>query len=621
MKRIGIWGWWQGNNLGDNWIKNTLKKIFPYAVFIDTTVLDFKDFDFIICGGGGLFIYDVISPWNTYIGEVPYGMLGLGAEFPHKSNISLELAGKAEFFLARDQYSLDCMHISNLERSYDITFASPLLWRNENEIDLSKLYFIWRDGKELTNNKQFKEYICYKNVKDDWECLLRNNFSEIIQDDFQTSEANIQERISQSGFIISGRYHGIIAAIQSGLPFIAIDICPKIRALTKECGLDEYCIKISDIESISDLIQSAKLNIQEIRKREKLFCTQAVLTLQNQINIAKKKIFKRIKPFRIIHYGSYWMGNNDVVNVMSDDLINYSDVNKINLNIYEKADDRVKAKISTPNGCICILDTTQIANDIEQFHPDCLILNSGGLILEDDAFHFAKKSGVIVIGISLSDPDVYPYNGQLYAHKFDLFYTNSKYAYENLYNKRLVNIKLMPFAASLRHHYYMPHVEKIYDIVIVGHARKNRLEIVKKLSKYFKVGTFGNGWEESLGEVHGIEHVKAINSGIIYLSFAGTVAGYYNVKVGLFEAMACNQVVVTEYMEELKDYFKIGEEILCYHNEKELLEIMHFYLSHIEERERIRKNAYTRFLKDHTYERRWEQVIEDIFKLKEMIEG
>lgn len=621
MKRIGIWGWWQGNNLGDNWIKNTLKKIFPYAVFIDTTVLDFKDFDFIICGGGGLFIYDVISPWNTYIGEVPYGMLGLGAEFPHKSNISLELAGKAEFFLARDQYSLDCMHVSNLERSYDITFASPLLWRNENEIDLSKLYFIWRDGKELTDNKQFKEYICYKNVKDDWECLLRNNFSEIIQDDFQTSEANIQERISQSGFIISGRYHGIIAAIQSGLPFIAIDICPKIRALTKECGLDEYCIKISDIKSISDLIQSAKLNIQEIRKREKLFCIQAALTLQNQINIAKKKIFKRIKPFRIIHYGSYWMGNNDVVNVMSDDLINYSDVNKINLNIYEKADDRVKAKISTPNGCICILDTARIANDIEQFHPDFLILNSGGLILEDDAFHFAKKSGVIVIGISLSDPDVYPYNGQLYAHKFDLFYTNSKYAYENLYNKRLVNIKLMPFAASLRHHYYMPHVEKIYDIVIVGHARKNRLEIVKKLSKYFKVGTFGNGWEESLGEVHGIEHVKAINSGTIYLSFAGTVAGYYNVKVGLFEAMACNQVVVTEYMEELKDYFKIGEEILCYHNEKELLEIMHFYLSHIEERERIRKNAYTRFLKDHTYERRWEQVIEDIFKLKEMIEG
>ena len=56
MKKIAIWGWWQGNNLGDNWIKDVLNMIFPFAKFIDTRVTDFKEYDFVICGGGGLFM-------------------------------------------------------------------------------------------------------------------------------------------------------------------------------------------------------------------------------------------------------------------------------------------------------------------------------------------------------------------------------------------------------------------------------------------------------------------------------------------------------------------------------------------------------------------------------------
>lgn len=53
MGKLYIWGCWQGNNLGDNWIKLTLSKIFPYANFIDTSVTEFPNQDdFIICDGG-----------------------------------------------------------------------------------------------------------------------------------------------------------------------------------------------------------------------------------------------------------------------------------------------------------------------------------------------------------------------------------------------------------------------------------------------------------------------------------------------------------------------------------------------------------------------------------------
>ena len=43
MGKLYIWGWWQGNNLGDNWIKKTLATIFPEAIFIDTGVQEFEE--------------------------------------------------------------------------------------------------------------------------------------------------------------------------------------------------------------------------------------------------------------------------------------------------------------------------------------------------------------------------------------------------------------------------------------------------------------------------------------------------------------------------------------------------------------------------------------------------
>ena len=213
----------------------------------------------------------------------------------------------------------------------------------------------------------------------------------------------------------------------------------------------------------------------------------------------------------------------------------------------------------------------------------------------------------------MSDPDVFPYNGQIYAYKFDLFYTNSKFSLENQYKELGEKVKCFPFAASPKHHYYMPAVKKEYDIVVVGHARPDRVDIVRRLSEKYKVGTYGGGWESSLGVVNGLEHVKAINSGKMYLSFAHTMAGYDNVKVGLFEAMACKQVVITNYMEELSDYFEIGKEILCYKNVDELEEIVDYYMKHEDEREEIRESAYQRFLREHTYEKRWLSVMEDIW--------
>lgn len=615
MKRIAVWGWWQGKNLGDNWIKETMKSIFPYADFITTSQHDFSEYDFVICGGGGLYIFDAIIPWINYDQETPFGMIGLGAEFPHTSSQVKQLYDKAAFFYVRDLYSRECMGIPQAERSYDITFSKPLEWVSDQELRLDQLLLVWREPGKLLENDKFCEYIQYEDVFEKWENVIRDNFKKVCINDFYTEENGIEKITENIGFVISGRYHGIVAAIQKGIPFIAIDICPKIRALTHECGLEKYCIKISEVGKLHFLIEEAQKEVDQIRSKERVYREQAINSLFKQISDMKLKIYKQIKPIKLVHYGSYWMRENDVVNVMADDLAEVACVKKVDLKAYSAhRDNRIKSMLGTKNGCICVLDEDKISDDIDTFDAEAVILNSGGLTMDDNGFKTLTNKGVVTVGIELSDPDVYPYNGKIYADKFDIFLTNSRYSLENEYNQWTGNVLHMPFAASAKHHYYMGDIEKKYDVVIVGHAREERIELVDKLSEICKVGTYGSGWRESLGTVNGIEHVKAINSGQMYLSFSKTVAGYDNIKVGLFEAMACKQVVITSYMPELENYFEIGKEILCYKDEQELLHLVKFYLENPMERETIRNNAYRRFLNEHTYEKRWIPIVDKIME-------
>ncbi len=220
----------------------------------------------------------------------------------------------------RDKYSIDCMHLAEENTSYDVTFLKPLDILPREKVDLDSVFFVWRDGHELLKNRKFNAYIQYEDTYQEWVKRIGYNFSTIRKNDFQSNEYDILSLMENSGFVISGRYHGIVAAIQRGIPFVAIDICPKIRALLQECGLEEYCVKISEIDKIDALIQKAKDNIESIKEREIKYTENANKILKIQMENIKYCIAKALMPLKVIYYGSYWMGENDVVKVMADDL-------------------------------------------------------------------------------------------------------------------------------------------------------------------------------------------------------------------------------------------------------------------------------------------------------------
>jgi spore maturation protein CgeB len=79
-----------------------------------------------------------------------------------------------------------------------------------------------------------------------------------------------------------------------------------------------------------------------------------------------------------------------------------------------------------------------------------------------------------------------------------------------------------------------------------------------------------------------------------------------------FEAPMSGALYCTGYMDELAEMFEPDREVLVYRNQHELLDKVRYYLAHPDEAERIRQAGHTRALRDHTYQRRFEQLLREI---------
>ena len=68
--------------------------------------------------------------------------------------------------------------------------------------------------------------------------------------------------------------------------------------------------------------------------------------------------------------------------------------------------------------------------------------------------------------------------------------------------------------------------------------------------------------------------------------------------------------MLTNYVEHLENYYKIGKEVICFNDLGDLKEKIKYYLVHEDEREKIAQAGYMRTIKEHIYEKRFI----DIFK-------
>jgi spore maturation protein CgeB len=80
-----------------------------------------------------------------------------------------------------------------------------------------------------------------------------------------------------------------------------------------------------------------------------------------------------------------------------------------------------------------------------------------------------------------------------------------------------------------------------------------------------------------------------------------------------FEAPMSGAFYFVEHQEELEEFYEPGREIITYGSREELLEKVRYYLAHDDERERIRLAGYERAQRDHTWERRFDQLFSTVW--------
>jgi spore maturation protein CgeB len=85
-----------------------------------------------------------------------------------------------------------------------------------------------------------------------------------------------------------------------------------------------------------------------------------------------------------------------------------------------------------------------------------------------------------------------------------------------------------------------------------------------------------------------------------------------HVRLRDFEAPMSRTCYLTGYTDEITEFYELKKEIDTYASTEELVDKTKFYLSHPAQAERLREAGYRRALRDHTWQRRFEQLFSEI---------
>jgi len=190
---------------------------------------------------------------------------------------------------------------------------------------------------------------------------------------------------------------------------------------------------------------------------------------------------------------------------------------------------------------------------------------------------------------------------------------------------------------------------KIYDVTFLGQPHGNRKKIIKKIKKSgINVKCWGWGWPNgrvSFDQMLEVFSQSKINIGLTNSSSFGIIkslAGVFlkknydkkirlaspknwldNIKFILAkkrnqfkgrncEVPGCGSFLLTQDADGLRECYEDGKEVVIFKSAKDLILKIRYYLEREREREVIARAGYERTIKDHTYEKRFNEIFKTI---------
>lgn len=159
-------------------------------------------------------------------------------------------------------------------------------------------------------------------------------------------------------------------------------------------------------------------------------------------------------------------------------------------------------------------------------------------------------------------------------------------------------------------HFHPRKSKKDIPVSFVGVSYGFRKSVIRFLQDYgLDIQAYGNGWPGGFAN----DPVDIFNRSVINLGMGGInySESLTNVKGRDFEIPGTGGgVYLTSFNPDLAQHFAVGEEILCYRNSDEMLELIRYYLQHRDEAEKIAERSRIRCLRDHRWFHRYQRMAE-----------
>jgi spore maturation protein CgeB len=151
---------------------------------------------------------------------------------------------------------------------------------------------------------------------------------------------------------------------------------------------------------------------------------------------------------------------------------------------------------------------------------------------------------------------------------------------------------------------------------VLSHLKKNgeRKIPISFVGSFYPVHSTRVEWLEYLCSRFQVKvwspHTKYLPAA---LNHHGAIPPYGN-NLRLFEATGVGTLLVTDWKANLHEMFEPGKEVIAYRSAEECAELVKYYLEHDEERQAIARAGQQRTLRDHTYYKRMQRLVEIIQK-------
>lgn len=209
---------------------------------------------------------------------------------------------------------------------------------------------------------------------------------------------------------------------------------------------------------------------------------------------------------------------------------------------------------------------------------------------------------------------------------FDAFFTNSKGVIPDLVELGAKNIHPLYYAADPE--LFKPlNIEKDIDISFYGHGSELREEWMKTMitepshilsDRRFSVGGLGLDIYLGLARIAGYMNYSAFRRFCCQSKICLNITRWSHTSVYAsatarpFELAAFGACIVSQPYSGIEEWFDIGREIAVVNDETEVLSVYQYLLDSDEEREKMGERARARLLKDHTYQKRAEELISEL---------